>query len=160
MPGVRDRRRQCVTEHGARLHERDPVLPKVADLLHRVRFESHPRSIPGKPAAGAFRLLADTPMGANAWPDRPSAPAPGRRRILAGDGSRGGAGSGEDRMKTLEIEVPDQLARQIEELVRGGWFTDENELARQALGDFLRHHRLDLQEQHQLDDIAWARRLK
>jgi len=63
-------------------------------------------------------------------------------------------------MKTLEIEVPDQLARQIEELVRAGWFTDEKELARQALGDFLRHHRLELQEQHQLDDIAWARRLK
>jgi hypothetical protein len=26
-------RRQCIAEHGARLHERDPVLPKVADLL-------------------------------------------------------------------------------------------------------------------------------
>jgi Arc/MetJ-type ribon-helix-helix transcriptional regulator len=63
-------------------------------------------------------------------------------------------------MKTLEIEIPDQLGRQIEELVRRGWFTDENDLARQALGDFLRHHRLELQEQHQLDDIEWARRLK
>lgn len=63
-------------------------------------------------------------------------------------------------MKTLEIEVPDQLAREMEEVVRRGWFTDESELARQALGDFLRHHRLDLQEQHQLDDVAWALRLK
>ncbi|MGH2670346.1 MAG: CopG family transcriptional regulator [bacterium] len=63
-------------------------------------------------------------------------------------------------MKTLEIEVPDQLAREIEECVRRGWFEDESELARQALGDFLRHHRLDLQEQHQLEDVAWARRLK
>jgi Arc/MetJ-type ribon-helix-helix transcriptional regulator len=63
-------------------------------------------------------------------------------------------------MKTLEIEIPDQLGRQIEELVRRGWFTDENDLARQALGDFLRHHRLELQEQQQLDDIEWARRLK
>jgi Arc/MetJ-type ribon-helix-helix transcriptional regulator len=63
-------------------------------------------------------------------------------------------------MKTLEIEVPDQLAREIEELVRRGWFADENDLARQALGDFLRHHRLDLQEQQQLEDIGWARRLK
>jgi hypothetical protein len=44
--------------------------------------------------------------------------------------------------------------------VRRGWFTDENDLARQALGDFLRHHRLELQEQQQLDDIEWARRLK
>lgn len=63
-------------------------------------------------------------------------------------------------MKTLEIEIPDQLSRQIAELVRRGWFTDENDLTRQALGAFLRHHRLDLQEQHQLDDIEWARRLK
>jgi Arc/MetJ-type ribon-helix-helix transcriptional regulator len=63
-------------------------------------------------------------------------------------------------MKTLEIEVPDQLARQIEELVRRGWFADENDLARRALGDFLRHHRLDLQEQQQLEDIGWALRLK
>jgi Arc/MetJ-type ribon-helix-helix transcriptional regulator len=63
-------------------------------------------------------------------------------------------------MKTLEIEIPDQISRQIEDLVRRGWFTDENDLARQALGDFLRHHRLELQEQHQLDDIEWARRLK
>ena len=63
-------------------------------------------------------------------------------------------------MKTLEIEIPDQLGRQIEELVRRGWFTDQKDLARQALGEFLRHHRLELQEQHQLDDIEWARRLK
>ena len=63
-------------------------------------------------------------------------------------------------MKTLEIEIPDQLSRQIEEFVRRGCFTDENDLARQALGDFLRHHRLELQEQHQVDDIEWAHRLK
>ncbi len=63
-------------------------------------------------------------------------------------------------MKTLEIEIPDQLGRQIEELVRRGWFTDESDLTRQALGDFLRHHLLDLQEQHQLGDIEWARSLK
>ena len=68
--------------------------------------------------------------------------------------------TGQHTMKTLAIEIPDQLGRQIEELVRRGWFADENDLARQALGDFLRHHRLELQEQHQLDDIDWARRLK
>ena len=44
--------------------------------------------------------------------------------------------------------------------MRRGWFTDQNDLARRALGDFLRHHRLELQEQHQLDDVEWARRLK
>jgi Arc/MetJ-type ribon-helix-helix transcriptional regulator len=63
-------------------------------------------------------------------------------------------------MKTLEIEIPDQLGRQIEELVRRGWFADETDLARRALGDFLRHHRLELQERQQLNDIEWVRGLK
>jgi Arc/MetJ-type ribon-helix-helix transcriptional regulator len=63
-------------------------------------------------------------------------------------------------MKTLEIEIPDQLGRQIEELVRRGWFSNEGDLTRQALGDFLRNHLLDLQEQHQLSDTEWARSLK
>ena len=63
-------------------------------------------------------------------------------------------------MKTLEIEIPDQLGRQIDDLVRRGWFADEKDLARQAPGDFLRHRRLELQEEHQLDDIEWARRLE
>jgi Arc/MetJ-type ribon-helix-helix transcriptional regulator len=51
-------------------------------------------------------------------------------------------------MKTIEIEIPDELGHQIEELVRRGWFTDESDLTRKALGDFLRHHLLELQEQH------------
>ncbi len=68
MPGVGDRRRQRIAKHGARLHERDTVLPKVADLLLRVPFEFHPRSIPGKRGTGAFSprttsCLRDGPGG-------------------------------------------------------------------------------------------------
>ena len=68
MLGVRDRRRQRIAEHGARLLERDPVLPKVADLLLRVPFESHPRSISGKRATRAFGTGDGwTGLAAAAW---------------------------------------------------------------------------------------------
>lgn len=59
-------------------------------------------------------------------------------------------------MKTLEIQVPDRLAAEIARLVEAGWFLDESELARQALLDFLRRFRPDLEERFQRDDIAWA----
>ena len=63
-------------------------------------------------------------------------------------------------MKTLKLEVPDRVAEAMEELVRGGWFVDESELARQALDAFLHTRRLHLQEQFQRDDIRWALGLK
>ena len=63
-------------------------------------------------------------------------------------------------MKTLELEVPDRLADEMEELVRAGWFASEAELARQALAGFLRSHPFRLQEQFQRDDIRWALSLK
>lgn len=63
-------------------------------------------------------------------------------------------------MKILKLEVPDQLAKQIESLVKAGWFVSEEELARIALSEFLSHHRLQLQEQFQQDDIRWALGLK
>ena len=63
-------------------------------------------------------------------------------------------------MKILKLEVPDQLAKQIESLVQAGWFASEEELARLALSEFLSHHRFQLQEQFQRDDIRWALGLK
>src|SRR6185295_6081782 len=45
MPWIEDRAGQCIAEHGARLLERDPMLPKVSDLLLRVPFKPHPWSI-------------------------------------------------------------------------------------------------------------------
>jgi Arc/MetJ-type ribon-helix-helix transcriptional regulator len=63
-------------------------------------------------------------------------------------------------MKTLKIQLPDQLAQKIEALVAAGWFANEQELARFALSEFLRHHSLQLQEQFQREDIEWALGLK
>jgi Arc/MetJ-type ribon-helix-helix transcriptional regulator len=59
-------------------------------------------------------------------------------------------------MKTLEIELPDALAEELEELVKAGWFTNENEIGRLALAEFVNRHRFKLQEHFQREDIAWA----
>ena len=59
-------------------------------------------------------------------------------------------------MKTIEIELPDALAQKLEELVKAGWFTSEDEIGRLALADFVGRHRFELQEQFQREDIAWA----
>ena len=63
-------------------------------------------------------------------------------------------------MKTLEVALPDRLAKQVRELVEQGWFLDEAELARQALSEFLGKHRFELQEQFQREDVRWALSLK
>ena len=41
-----------------------------------------------------------------------------------------------------------------------GKFANEEELARLALSEFLRHHSFERQEQFQRDDIQWALSLK
>ncbi len=63
-------------------------------------------------------------------------------------------------MKTLEVALPDRLAKQVKQLVDQGWFLDEAEVARQALIEFLSQHRFELQEQFQREDIRWALSLK
>ncbi|MFL6233480.1 MAG: CopG family transcriptional regulator [Thermoanaerobaculia bacterium] len=63
-------------------------------------------------------------------------------------------------MKTLKLEVTDELAERMEHLVQTGWFASVEELARLALSELLSHHRFELQEQFQLDDIRWAVGLK
>ena len=63
-------------------------------------------------------------------------------------------------MKTLALEVPDRLAQELENLVRAGWFANEEELVRFALAEFLQRNKLKLQEEYQLEDIRWASGLK
>jgi Arc/MetJ-type ribon-helix-helix transcriptional regulator len=59
-------------------------------------------------------------------------------------------------MKSLTIEVPDRLAEEMGRMVREGWYGSEAELARVALGEFVRTRHAELQERFQRDDIAWA----
>jgi Arc/MetJ-type ribon-helix-helix transcriptional regulator len=59
-------------------------------------------------------------------------------------------------MKRMQVELPEKLGEQVESLVRDGWFSSEEELVRTAIRDFLRTRRLELAEQFQREDIAWA----
>jgi Arc/MetJ-type ribon-helix-helix transcriptional regulator len=61
-------------------------------------------------------------------------------------------------MKTLQVELPDEIARAVEGAVRSGVFHDAAEVVRTALREFISTRRFELQEQQQLQDIAWALR--
>jgi Arc/MetJ-type ribon-helix-helix transcriptional regulator len=62
-------------------------------------------------------------------------------------------------MKTLMLELPEQLTEEIDALVENGWFVDKNEVIRAALREFVRHNRFVLAEEFQRADIAWALQL-
>jgi Arc/MetJ-type ribon-helix-helix transcriptional regulator len=59
-------------------------------------------------------------------------------------------------MKSIQIELPDKLAQEVNAMVESGWFSNEAEVVRLALLEFIRRHRLELFEQFQREDIAWA----
>ena len=59
-------------------------------------------------------------------------------------------------MKTVQVELPDKLAAEVEALVGTGWFGSEGELIRAALLEFLRRNRTDLLEGFMREDIQWA----
>lgn len=59
-------------------------------------------------------------------------------------------------MKSIQIELPEKLAQELDTLVQRGWFQSEEESIRFALLEFMEWHRFELLEQLQRDDIAWA----
>ncbi|WP_043584390.1 ribbon-helix-helix protein, CopG family [Geminisphaera colitermitum] len=61
-------------------------------------------------------------------------------------------------MKTLAVELPEPMVRALDRAVLEGGFRDEQELAREALRDYLAHSRFALLERHQLEDIRAAAR--
>ena len=63
-------------------------------------------------------------------------------------------------MKSIQIELPEKLAHELDMLVQEGWFHSAEEAIRFALLGFLRQHRLELLEQFQREDITWALREK
>lgn len=63
-------------------------------------------------------------------------------------------------MKSIKVELPDKLARELNAMVKAGWFSDEAEAMRSALRDFVRRNRLELLERFQREDIAWALKQK
>ena len=59
-------------------------------------------------------------------------------------------------MKTLQVELPDQMAHEIADAVEAGKFENATEVVRAALREFISRRRFELMEQQQLKDIAWA----
>lgn len=59
-------------------------------------------------------------------------------------------------MKTLQVELPDQLVREIEQAVAAGSFANNAEVIQAALRDFISNRRFQLVEQQQMNDIEWA----
>ncbi len=63
-------------------------------------------------------------------------------------------------MKTLQVEVPDEVARDVEQAVKAGLFENSAEVVRVALREFITRRRYELLEQQQLQDIGWVLREK
>ena len=63
-------------------------------------------------------------------------------------------------MKTLQLELPDDMAREVEQAVATGRFQNAAELVRAALREFVGRRRFELMEQQQLQDVAWILREK
>lgn len=59
-------------------------------------------------------------------------------------------------MKSIEVQLPERLTAELDELVKDGWFADESELVRTALWEFVRRNHFALTEQFQRADITWA----
>jgi Arc/MetJ-type ribon-helix-helix transcriptional regulator len=59
-------------------------------------------------------------------------------------------------MKTIAVELPERVMEQMDILMENGWFTDETEIVRLALWEFVQRNHFALAEQFQRADIAWA----
>ena len=57
---------------------------------------------------------------------------------------------------SIQAELPDQLARQGQELVKNGWFPDMNVLLTEALRRYLESHQEALAETFVRDDVQWG----
>jgi len=63
-------------------------------------------------------------------------------------------------VKTIQLELPDDMAREMDRAVTAGCFPNASELVRAALREFVGRRRYELMEQQQLQDVAWAVREK
>lgn len=54
------------------------------------------------------------------------------------------------------ILLPAGLAKQVEEQIRAGWFSDANSLVTEALRRYLDTHRVELMERFIREDVEWG----
>lgn len=56
------------------------------------------------------------------------------------------------------VAIPKDVRRQLDELVKQGWFRSSDEIVRLALRKFVDSHRPEVMEKHILDDVEWGLR--
>jgi len=61
-------------------------------------------------------------------------------------------------VKTLSIDIPDNLAAQINEYVKAGFFISEPDVILAAMSEFVRRNQVDLMERFAREDIKWAKK--
>lgn len=59
-------------------------------------------------------------------------------------------------MKTVHTEVPEQLYKKAQALVKDGWFRDEKEIFSEAIRRFLETHESELMEKFVREDVEWG----
>ena len=59
-------------------------------------------------------------------------------------------------MKTVEMNLPDQLYQKAMSLVKEGWFIDEHDIFSEAIRRFLESHEPRIMEKHILNDVEWG----
>ena len=59
-------------------------------------------------------------------------------------------------MGMIQAEIPEQLIRKAQALVRDGWFRDEEDLFTEAIRRFLETHHAELMEQFVRQDVEWG----
>jgi len=62
------------------------------------------------------------------------------------------------RMKSLSVNLPDNLAMALESYVKAGLFNSELDVLLAAISEFIRHNRIDLIEKFAIEDIEWAKK--
>lgn len=59
-------------------------------------------------------------------------------------------------METIEIELPEQLYKSVNALVKNGWFKDEKEVLYEAIRKFIDSYHPELIAKFILDDVEWG----
>ena len=61
-------------------------------------------------------------------------------------------------MKTLSVNIPDNLAAQIKDYVKAGFFSSEPDVILAAMSEFVRRNRVDMMDRFAREDIEWAKK--
>ena len=59
-------------------------------------------------------------------------------------------------MKTIQVDIPENMYNNAKELVAKGWFQDENQIFAEAIRRFLEAHQPELMELLIREDAQWG----